>query len=310
MKRFSMTMVLLSLALPLAAQEAAAPAAPGARAVATINGEVITADQLDSLWAAVSPSRREQYEANGGKSAFLNNYVAKRLLVQEALKSGFDKRPDVRADIEAAKESVLFDRYVRDVIAASIITDAEVRKFYDDNKDQFATPEQLKIRHIVVVPNGAGPRPKTKEQALELIKQVAMELTAQTVRIAHDEAGNRVRQRAFEAAAQKYSEDTSATSGGDLGWNGKGVFDPKFEEAAWALPIGTISGIIETRFGYHLIFVEGKRPAGVEPFDGAQAKLREAITKERAADVVEAVTKLTNELRGASKITVYPENIR
>src|SRR4051794_16730295 len=128
MKRL-ITLLTFSLALPLAAQDAATPAAaptaPGARAVASINGEVLTADQLDTLWNGISPARRDQYEANGGKAAFLENYVRKHLLVQEALKKGFDKRPEVKADIESAKESVLFDRYVRDVVSATVIPDAE-----------------------------------------------------------------------------------------------------------------------------------------------------------------------------------------
>ena len=97
MKRF-ITLLTLSLALPLAAQDAAppaAPASPGSRVVATINGEILTADQLDSLWMGISPARRDQYEANGGKAAFLENYVRKHLLVQEALKKGFDQRPEV-----------------------------------------------------------------------------------------------------------------------------------------------------------------------------------------------------------------------
>ncbi|MCU1230791.1 MAG: peptidylprolyl cis-trans isomerase lipoprotein PpiC-type [Acidobacteria bacterium] len=314
MKRFSTTMLFLALALPMAAQNAApaAPAStsPGSRPVAAINGEVITADKLNALWATVSPARREQYEKNGGKSAFLDNYLRKRLLVQEALKSGFDKRADVQADIEAAKESVLFDRYVRDVVSPQIVTDAEVLKFYEENKKDYETPEQLRIRHIVILPNGAGPRPKSKEQAIELIKRVAMELNVATLHNANDEMGLRATSRAFEAAAKQYSEDGAAADGGDLGYVGKGQLDPTFETTAWSLPIGKISGVVETPFGYHLILVEDKRAAGVQPFDVAGPKIREGIIAARSAEIVEAVTKLTNELRNASKISVYPENIR
>lgn len=314
MKTLVNTTLLITLALPLAAQtstpSSAAGTTPGSRPVATVNGEIITADKLNSLWATLSPARREQYEKNGGKSAFLDNYLRKRLLVQEALKGGFDKRPDVQADIDAAKESVLFDRYVRDVVAGQIVSDAEVRKFYDDNKADYAIPEELKIRHIVILPNGAGPRPKSKEQALDLIKQVAMELTAATVHTSNDEAGMRARVAAFDAAAKRYSEDEAAPKGGDLGYVGKGLLDPTFESTAWALPLGKVSGIVETKFGYHLIFVEAKKAAGTQSFEEAAPKIREGITAARSAEIVEAVAKLTNELRGSSKISVYPENIR
>jgi peptidyl-prolyl cis-trans isomerase C len=314
MKRFNTTMLFLALALPAAAQSTApaAPAVtpPGSRAVATINGDTITADQLNALWATVSPARREGYEKNGGKAAFLDNYLRKRLLVQEALKGGFEKRPDVQADIQAAKEAVLFDRYVRDVISPRIVTDAEVRKFYDENKADYEMPESLKIRHIVIQPDGAGPRPKSKEQAIELIKKIAMELNVATLHTGNDEIGFRTRLRAFDAAAKQYSEDGSATDGGSLGYVSKGQLDPTFEKAAWELPIGKISGVIETPFGYHIILVEDKRAAGLQPFDEVEPKIREGITAARSAEIVEAVTKLTNELRSASRISVYPENIR
>jgi len=306
MKSFVSTTLFLVLALPLAAQTAT----PGSRPVASVNGEIITAAKLDSLWNTLSPARREQYEKNGGKSAFLDNYLRKRLLVQEALKGGFDKRPDVQADIDAAKESVLFDRYVRDVVAAQIVSDAEVRKFYEDNKADYAIPEELKIRHIVILPNGAGPRPKSKEQALDLIKQVAMELNAAAVHTSNDAAGVRARIAAFDAAAKRYSEDEAAPKGGDLGYVGKGLLDPTFESTAWELPIGKISSVVETKFGYHLILVEDKKPAGTQPYEVAAPKIREGITAARSAEIVEAVAKLTNELRGASKISVYPENIK
>ena len=303
MKRFTTLMFTLAMALPLAAQDAPKP-------VATINGEVVTAEKLDALWARLGTQMREQYAKNGGKAAFLDNYLRKRLVVQEALKAGFDKKPDVQADIDAARESALFDRYVRDVVASSIVSDTALRKYYDENKEDFATPEELHIRHIIIVPNGAGPRPKSQEDAQELIKKISAELTSQTFTLGHDVLGTRARERAFEEAAKRYSEDGVAQNGGDLGWVGKGVLDPKFEETAWMLPVGTISGIVETRFGYHLILVTEKHPAGTESFEAAKPKIREFLMTQHASDVVEAVSKLTTELRNASRISVYPENIK
>src|SRR5258708_35449038 len=71
----------------------------------------------------------------------------------------------------------------------------------------------------------------------------------------------------FEDAAKKYSEDSSGESGGDLGWMSKGQLDPAFEAAAWGLKPGVVSGVVHTKFGYHLIYVEGKEPAGGEAVD-------------------------------------------
>ena len=312
-------MLLLSLvacALPLAAQQpqpaASADAAKADPVVAILNGETITASKLDAMFARLAPAMREQYTATGGKAGFLENYLRKRLLVQEALKAGFDKRPEVQAEMESAKESALFDRYVRDVVSSNIVTDAQVQKYYDEHPDEFVTPERVKVRHIVIIGNGAGPHPKSQEQALEAIKQVAAELHAKlgSVHSADEAAARRIRGSYFAEAARKYSEDGSAGAGGDLGWVVKGQLDPQFEAAAFKLDRGVPSGIVETRFGYHIILVEDKEPAGHESFDRVRPVLREYLLTQHASDVMEAVTRLTNELRSTSKMAIYPENIR
>src|SRR5690348_13816203 len=119
MKRLLVLLPVL-MATPLAAQQKPAAttpaAAPAPAQVAIVNGEVITADKLDAMWNNMGVQMRDQYEKVGGKQAFLENYLRKRLVIQEAIKSGFDKRPDVRVDMDTASESALFDRYVRDVI--------------------------------------------------------------------------------------------------------------------------------------------------------------------------------------------------
>jgi parvulin-like peptidyl-prolyl isomerase len=317
MKRM-LLLPLIAAALPLAAQlattPAAAPAAPqaadGDKPVAILNGETITAAKLDQLWSRVPKATKDQYSANGGKSAFLNNYIGKRLLVQEALKAGFDRKADVQFDVEAARESALFDRYVRDIVAAPYVPEAEVRKFYDDNPDTFRVPEKIKVRHIVMVGNPAAPNGKTKEQALERMKQISLELNAAFRGTGDSEAGKMARMRKFAELAARHSDDGSAQQGGDLGWVDKASIDGEFGEAAFALPVGTLSGIVETKYGYHLIYVEGKKPAGLMPYDDVKSELRELIMNQHQAEIVNAVQKLTTELRTASKVAVHPENIR
>jgi peptidyl-prolyl cis-trans isomerase C len=321
-------MLLLSLAavaLPLAAQQQSAANAPSVATttvaasaaadpvVAIINGETITASKLDSMYNRLSPSMKEQYNNTGGKAGFLENYLRKRLLVQEALKQGFDKRPEVQAEMETAKEAALFDRYVRDVVGAQIVSDAIVKKYYEDHADEFMAPERIKVRHIIVMANGVGPHPKSKEQALEVIKQATAELHEKIAGVhgADEATTQRIRMSYFEAVARKYSEDGSAQSGGDLGWQSKGGgLDQKFEDVAFKLEPGVPSGIVETSFGYHIIWVEDKAPAGRESLDRVRPILREYLLTQHASEVMQAVTRLTNELRANSKMSIYAENIK
>jgi peptidyl-prolyl cis-trans isomerase C len=314
MNRRLFTAAVLFAAVPLFAEQAATPTpAPSQqqKVVATINGEIVTQDQLNQLWNRIGSQMRMNYEKNGGKSAFLDNYIRKRLLIQEAMKKGFDKRPDVRADMDASRDSVLFDRYVRDVVAEHIVTEKEARDYYDSHLDQFATPEAVKVRHIVVTPADAGPRQKTKQEALTTIQAIAAELKAiRFVQGTNPELVKRTIVSKFAEAAAKYSEDGAAEIGGDLGWTERGSLDQSFEDAAFNLPEATVSGIVETGFGYHLILVEAKRPAGRESYESAKGSIREFLMTQHAAEVMETVNKLTNSLRGESKIGVFPENIQ
>ena len=247
MKRLLVLLAVAALAIPLVAQQQQpAPAVP-AKNVALINGEALTAEKFANLWNNLGFNVRDQYEKAGGKPAFLDNYVSKRLIIQEAVKSGFDKRPDVRTDMEAGSDSALFDRYVRDVVAAPIVNESDIKKYYDEHQSEFAVPEKVKVRHIVVTATNAGPAAKTKEQALERIKTIAADLLSHTIELksAAPDAAARLQLIYFSDAARKYSEDASAPSGGDLGWHAKGELDPVLEEAAWNMHVGTTSGVVE-----------------------------------------------------------------
>lgn len=306
MKRFALVSLFLLAAVAAFAQPTGVPVDDSQKPVATVNGEVITKAKLDQLYASMGMQMRQQYDQAGGKAAFLDNYVAKRLLIQEAMKSGFDKKPETLAALDMVRESALFDRYVRDVVGASVVTDADVRKHYDSNIADFATPEMVKVRHIVAA-SGQG---RTLEQARAKIEQVAGEIRSSipTGRPQTPEMERLLLSR-FSEAARKYSEDGVAPSGGDLGWTKRGVFDPKFEEAAFSIPKGILSGIIETSFGYHLIFVEDKKPAGAQPFEAVRNDIREFLLSQKAAQVIANVKQLTNELRASSKVALFPENV-
>lgn len=311
-RRFAPAALALA-ALPMFAQQSPAPAPKAAQeVVATVNGEVITKEKLDFLWQRAGAQMRAQYEqSGGGKAGFLDNYINKRLMLQEAIKRGFDKRPSIQAEIEASRESALFDRYVRDVVAEPYVTDAAMKKYYDEHADDFKVAEKVRVRHIVVTVADVGPRAKSKEQAIERMQMLSNEIHSVRFPLGTDpEVVHRTLVRRFAELAAQYSEDGTAESGGDLGWVQRGSLDPTFEDAAFNMKPGTISGVIETPFGFHLIYVEEKTPAGVESFDEAKGSIREFLLTQHAADVMQVVTRLTNDLRNSSKIAVHPENIK
>src|SRR5258706_6802512 len=236
MKRMRMH-PMLALALPVVTQKAAAPAPaariPGDLPVAVINGETISAARLDELWGRIPTKVRDQYKTNGGKGAYLNNYIGKRLVVQEALKRGFDKRPEVVADVAAAREAALFDWYVHEVVAASLVAESEMKKVYDDNPSNFRVPEKIKVRHMVFTANPAAPNGKTKSDALNVAQKVALELFPFFHNTDDSAATKLARVRKFAELAAHYSDDASPQQGGDLAWRDNRTLDPQFDEAAF-----------------------------------------------------------------------------
>lgn len=298
MKRLAFATVFLIAAVPLAAQAPAAKAEP--KIAATINGEIVTVEQLDRMYSHLSPEMRANYERSGGKAQFLDTYIRKKLLLQEALKSSFDKRPDVQDDVQAAKESVLFDRYIKDVIAANIVTDALVRTYYDGHQDEFQRPASMKLRHILATPtegpvnNSTGDDAKSLDEALAKMTRIDGLLK---------EKAN------FVDLASKFSEDSTADTGGDLGWVTPGKMVPEFDKMAFSLKKGQISSIIKTDFGFHIIYAEDRREAGVAPFEEVRADIRELMLREKMPEVLQEVNRLAQELRTQSKISINRENL-
>jgi peptidyl-prolyl cis-trans isomerase D len=159
-------------------------------------------------------------------------------------------------------------------------TEEELHKYYEDNISQYETPEERQARHILIkIDEGAD------EAAVKAAKKKAEDLLA---RIRAGES--------FKELAKKYSDDPgSAETGGDLGQFGRGVMEPDFEKAAFALKVGEVSEPVLTSFGYHLIKLEKIIPAKKKPFESVKADIKERFKKEAGEkEFFDLSEKLTN----------------
>lgn len=184
-----------------AAEGAAEDAATDARVVAEFAGGKLTIADVRSWTDAWSQYDRMRYQSPDRKRELVQEIVALELLAGEALRAGYDRRPEVLAMLkrEVAR------RYLDDRVASSVslkdISDADVQAFYEGHRADYVTPETRRVRQILV----------GRET---LARQVRAELDAELAS-ADREAG----QRAFDGLVAKYSEDRDTRgANGDLGW--------------------------------------------------------------------------------------------
>lgn len=165
----------------------------------------------------------------------------------------------------------------------------EARRFYDSNKQLYETPEQIRARHILIrVPHDA-------DDALTAQLREKTQGLLERIRAGEDMA---------ELAAE-YSEDPgSKDQGGDLGFFGRGQMVAEFENAAFALEPGTLSDVVKTPYGFHVIRTEEHREARSRSFEEAQDEIAEQILAAEAArtENVAAAEKLSEAIRGGASL--------
>lgn len=155
------------------------------------------------------------------------------------------------------------------LLAAKVPADeAAQRAYYQEHREEYTQPEQAHARHILVKTEG-----RTDADAQKILEGAR-------ARLAKGED--------FAALARELSDEPAAkTSGGDLGFFGRGQMVPAFEEAAFGAPSNTLVGPIKTDFGWHLIQVLEKRPAGTQPFEQVRPMIAQRLSADRTAEMAE-----------------------
>lgn len=147
-------------------------------------------------------------------------------------------------------------KYRRELTA----TDDELRVYYQEHQDEYRLPAQVTAQHILFKTQG-----KTPEQVEEIRKK------------ATDVLARAKKGEDFSRLAMQFSEDTSASQGGNLGTFGRGAMVPEFEQAAFNLGVGAISDLVTTQFGFHIVKVNAKQEEKVRTFDEVKEAIRPVV---------------------------------
>jgi peptidyl-prolyl cis-trans isomerase D len=187
---------------------------------------------------------------------------------EEAVRDYFDKhRENYRL---ADKRNILYVRFVpRDYLAEVEVTDQEIEEFYQLHQDNYREPKKVHARHILF---------RISEKAKTAEIQEILDRAKKVLNLARK--GDN-----FAELARKYSEDSTAAKGGDLGYFKSGDMVKPFADSAFSLKKGEISDLVRTRFGIHIIKVEDITEESVQPLAQVKETVRQSLKEERGREI-------------------------
>jgi peptidyl-prolyl cis-trans isomerase C len=240
----------------------AAPAKPAAKggAVATVNGVAVPQARADLL--VQEQMQRGQPDNEQLRGAVREELINREIVAQEAQRAGVSKLPEVQAQIDWARQSIMVNAYLREYARKNPVTEAEIQKEYDTAKSQHGDKE-YKARHILV---------ETEDQAKSLIAELK-------------------KGAKFEDLASKNSKDPgSAARGGDLDWNVPGTFDRQFSDAMVKLEKGKVTDApVKTRFGFHIIQLDDVRPAKFAALGEVRPRIQQMLVQNKIDELVKGL---------------------
>jgi peptidyl-prolyl cis-trans isomerase C len=266
-----------------AEQKSPAPQAPvsaDVRVVATINGDPITLAEFQERFAraGLKPDREADFEV---KRDFLNRLIERTMMLREAQRSRIKITPpeidkkiealcaeqgkdvkDILAglgiDFEKWKSDIWEDMMIERLLAREMnrrisVSQAEVKRYYRANPQEFEKPEQVRVRQIVVA---------TEQEAGKVLEQL------------------KAPGADFAALARRNSTAPEAERGGDLGYFAMGDMPGEFN-VVFGLPKGGLSGIVKSPYGYHIFKLEDRRKAGQISLADASRDIAERLRREK-----------------------------
>jgi parvulin-like peptidyl-prolyl isomerase len=275
------------------------------RVVAVVNDQVITQSELDQLIVPVYEQYKTQYKGENlmikmdqVRQSLLHQLIEDKLVYLEAERLGVQvTEEEVNARLEELKHqfsnnqefedfmstrgltvSKLKQRY-REHLAIQklhqyqirsrvIVTPKDVEEYYQTHREKFVEEESVWARTITIRKSKEAleakqPDPEAKRRAEEVLRRVY--------------GGE-----SFEELARKYSEDTKAAAGGDLGVVRRGEFVNTIDAMVFSLKPGEISPILETEMGYHIFKVEEKKPREVKSFEKVRDNIRAFLFRKKS----------------------------
>ena len=235
------------------AAAAVAAAADTSEVIATVNGTPITRN----LFETYSQQRQQRRPGNQDPQTVLDEIVNLELALQDGIKQGIDKQPEIVSQIAQQRRAVIAGAAIKKQLTDNPVTDEELKKIYDEKTS--GGGKEFKARHILV---------EDEDTAKDLITKLDVGAD-------------------FSELAKEFSTGPSGKNGGDLGWFSAKQMVKPFSDAAAALEKGKYSKEpVQTQFGWHVIMLDDSRESSPPPFEQLKPQLQAFVQNERIQNYV------------------------
>ncbi|MCF7806972.1 MAG: peptidylprolyl isomerase [Candidatus Marinimicrobia bacterium] len=254
--------------------------------LAVLDGEMIPLEDF----TAVTPASRFVDKSNDDIDAVVDDFLKRELFVHAAFERGYEKDSLVAERLKTTQRGIMMQYVFEKAILGSVLNDDVLREMYD------RAGVEVKARHILLQFDGVARSQSTRSKA-------------EAVRLMEDIKKRVATGESFEALAEELSEGPSASSGGDLGWFGWGRMVGPFQEAAFALKPGELSGVVETMFGLHLIKVEDRREMNRGSFEEEKPRLMQQARKAMEGEIRMKADGFVANIKKEAGFELYKDNI-
>ncbi len=231
----------------------AVSAAPAfAQNLAVVNGKPIPTSRVEEAVKQMVAAGQGQ-DSPQLRAAIKNEMIAREVLMQEAIKQGYDKKPEVKQALDNARQAIVVNQLAKDYITKNPVADAEIKAEYDRFVKQTGDKE-YHVRHILL----------------------ENEADAKAV-IAKLKGGAK-----FEELAKQSKDTGTANNGGDLDWAVPAAFPPEFAAGFTGLQKGGVTeNPVKTANGFHVIKLDDTRAAKLPTLDELKPQIADSLVQKK-----------------------------
>lgn len=222
-----------------------------AQNLAVVNGKPVPSSRADAMIKQLAA--QGQPDSPQLRAMVKEELINREILIQEADKLGLSNSPDVKNQVEIARQSIAIRALVQDYLKKNPVKDADIQAEYDKFKAQ-AGDKEYHARHILV---------DKEDEAKAIITKL--------------KGGAK-----FEDLAKQSKDPGSAANGGDLDWASPASFVKPFSDAMTSLKKGEITETpIKTQYGYHVIKLEDVRAAKIPALEEVKPQIAESLQQKK-----------------------------